>query len=153
MPLPEEVQGPLLLADLVDSAEDAAAMYNRHPYGLAAAVFTESDLRFERLASMLEAGAVNHNRGTIVASARYPNAGLGRSGGGAECNDGLIRACTWPQATLSANGPFDPSHRVPGMAWPAAMGRLDPTSVTTPPYRPGGDDADVGPVDLVRKRS
>ncbi len=152
MPLPEEVQGPLLLADLVDSAEDAATMYNRHPYGLAVAVFTDSDLRFERLAALIQAGAVNHNRGTIVASARYPNAGLGRSGQGAECNEGLLRACTWPQATLSASGPFDPSHRVPGMSWPKEMGLLDPSTVTTPPYRPGRDDADVGPADLVRKQ-
>jgi succinylglutamic semialdehyde dehydrogenase len=150
-PLPEDVQGPLLVATLVDSAEDAAARYGEHPYGLAAAVFTESDLRFERLAGLLEAGAVNWNRGTIVASARYPNAGLRRSGHGAECNEGLLRACTWPQATLAAAGPFDPSHRVPGMAWPLEMGVVDPTTMRTPPYRPSNDDADVGPADLVRK--
>ncbi|MCP4869134.1 MAG: aldehyde dehydrogenase [Proteobacteria bacterium] len=154
VPLPEEVEGPFLLAALVDDAEAAAELYNAHPYGLAAAVFTESQVRFEQLAAMLKAGAVNWNRGTIVASARYPNAGLDRSGGGAEANEGLLRACTWPQSTLSAAGRFDPSHRVPGMGWPEVMGVVDPSSLQTPPYQPdSSDDADVGPVDLVRSRS
>lgn len=154
VPLPEEVEGPFLLASLVDDAETAARLYNAHPYGLAAAVFTESQVRFETLAAMLKAGAVNWNRGTIVASARYPNAGLDRSGGGAEANEGLLRACTWPQSTLSAAGRFDPSHRVPGMGWPDVMGVVDPSSLQTPPYQPdSADDADVGPVDLLRSRS
>ena len=149
--LPEEIDGPFLLAALVDDAETAARLYNAHPYGLAAAVFTESQVRFEQLAAMLRAGAVNWNRGTIVASARYPNAGLERSGGGAEANEGLLRACTWPQSTLSAAGRFDPSHRVPGMGWPSEMGVVDPSSLTTPPYAPeSADDADVGPKDLVQ---
>ena len=148
VPLPEEIQGPLLLACLVDDAEDAASLFDAHPYGLAAAVFSESQVRFERLASLLRAGAVNWNRGTIVASARYPNAGLDRAGRGAEANDGLLRACTWPQSTLSALGRFDPSHRVPGMGWPTEMGVVDPSSLRTPPYRPSDDDADVGVRDL-----
>lgn len=148
LPLPEDVQGPLLVACLVDTAEEAAELYEAHPYGLAAAVFTESQVRFEGLSGMLRAGAVNWNRGTIVASARYPNAGLARSGRGAEANDGLLRACTWPQSTLSAVGRFDPSHRVPGMGWPTEMGVIDPSSLRTPPYRPSDDDADVGVRDL-----
>jgi acyl-CoA reductase-like NAD-dependent aldehyde dehydrogenase len=154
VPLPEEVDGPFLLAALVDDAETAVQLYNDHPYGLAAAVFTESQVRFEALAAMLRAGAVNWNRGTIVASARYPNAGLDRSGGGAEANGGLLLTCTWPQSTLSAGGRFDPSHRVPGMGWPEEMGTIDPSSLQTPPYDPeSADDADVGVEDLIRTRS
>ena len=120
-PLPEEVQGPLLVACLVDDPEHAAVAFNDHPYGLAAAIFTSSEARFRYLASVVRAGAVNWNRGTTVASARYPNAGLGRSGHGAETNVGLLYACTWPQSSLAASGPFDPSYRVPGMDWPAEM--------------------------------
>ena len=121
VPLPEEVQGPLLIASLVEEPEEAADAYNRHPYGLAAAIFTGSEARFRYLASIVRAGALNWNRGTTVASARYPNAGLDRSGYGAESNAGLLRACTWPQSSLSASGPFDPSYRVPGLGWPEEM--------------------------------
>ena len=122
-PQPEGVEGPLLVATLVDHAEDAISAYNRHPYGLAASIFTQDPHRFEGLSSQLSAGAVNWNRGTIVASARFPNAGLRRSGQGAETNGALLLACTWPQSILMATRPFDPSHRVPGMSWPG-----DPSS-------------------------
>jgi hypothetical protein len=106
---------------MVDDPEHAAVAFNDHPYGLAAAIFTSSEARFRYLASVVRAGAVNWNRGTTVASARYPNAGLGRSGHGAETNVGLLYACTWPQSSLAASGPFDPSYRVPGMDWPAEI--------------------------------
>ncbi len=150
---PEDVEGPLLLARLVDDAEQAAYAYNRHPYGLSAAVFTESELRFSGLAQIVEAGAVNWNRGTIVASARYPNAGLRGSGWGAEANGELMRACTWPQASLGATGRFNPAHRVPGMAWPKEMGTIDPSSVSTPPYRPDDDTTELLPPELLPTKS
>jgi alpha-ketoglutaric semialdehyde dehydrogenase len=146
---PEDVQGPLLLAQLVDDAEEAAIAYNQHPYGLSAAVFTESELRFSGLAQILVAGAVNWNRGTIVASARYPNAALRGSGWGAEANGELMRACTWPQSSLGATGRFNPAHRVPGMNWPEAMGVIDPSSVNTPPYRPDDETTDILPPELL----
>jgi acyl-CoA reductase-like NAD-dependent aldehyde dehydrogenase len=137
--LPEEVEGPLLVLQLVDDAADAVAAYNSHPYGLAAAIFTSSENRFHELARDLRAGAVNWNRGTIVASVRFPNAGLRRSGKGAEGNAALLLACTWAQSNLAVNSTFDPSHRVPGMRWPEEMGTIDPTSLATPPYRPDDD--------------
>ena len=146
---PEEVEGPLLLARLVEDAEQAALAYNQHPYGLAAAVFTESELRFSGLAQILQAGAVNWNRGTIVASARYPNAALRASGYGAEANSELMRVCTWPQSSLGAMGRFNPAHRVPGMAWPAAMGVIDPSSVSTPPYRPDDETTEILPPEIL----
>lgn len=122
-PQPEDVEGPLLVATLVDRAEDAVEAYNRHPFGLAASIFCRDPARFEALAAAVSAGCVNWNRGTIVASARFPNAGLRRSGQGAEGNASLMLACTWPQATLGAAvGTFDPTHRVPGMPWPADFG-------------------------------
>ena len=117
--------------------EDAAEMYNSHPYGLSAAVFTEDERRFHGVARMLRAGAVNWNRGTIVASARFPNAALARSGLGARSNAALLDATTFPQSRLGAAGRFDPTHRVPGMEWPPEMGVPDPTSARTPPYVPG----------------
>ncbi len=135
---PEEVEGPLLLAEIVPDAEHAVTRYNRHPYGLSSAVFTASERRFGALASSLDSGAVNWNRGTIVASARFPNVGLGRSGLGAETNAAMLYTCTYAQSRLGTSGRFDPSHRVPGMAWPAEMGLIDPSAASTPPYRPGG---------------
>lgn len=136
---PEEVEGPLLLARLVDDEDEAVRRYNQHPYGLSAAVFTASERRFNAIADALRAGAVNWNRGTIVASARFPNVGLGRSGLGAESNAALLYSCTYAQSRLGTSGRFDPSHRVPGMQWPSEMGIIDPSSIKTPPFRPGGE--------------
>jgi len=134
---PEEIEGPLLVAHVIDSAEEAVERYNAHPFGLSAAVFTEDQRRFEALASRLRAGSVNWNRGTIVASARFPNAALSRSGFGTLSNAALLRSCTFPQSRLGTGGRFDPSHRVPGMSWPPEMGVIDPTAASTPPYLPG----------------
>ncbi len=106
---------------------------------MSAAIFTSQQSRFDSLAPRICAGTVNHNRGTIVTSSRFPNAGMRGSGQGAEANAQLMLAASWPQATLSASGRFDPSHRVPGMAWPQEMGIIDPSSLATPPYRPGDD--------------
>lgn len=134
---PEEIEGPLLLAQLVGTADEAVERYNRHPYGLAASVFTASERRYRGLADTLQAGTVNWNRGTIVASARFPNVGLCRSGLGAESNAAMLFSCTYAQSRLGTSGRFDPSHRVPGMAWPTEMGTIDPSSMSTPPFRRG----------------
>ena len=134
---PEEVEGPLLLAQLVDSAEEAVELYNAHPFGMSTAIFTSDERRFAGLANHLRSGTVNWNRGTIVASARFPNAALGHSGFGASSNASLLYSCTFPQSRLGTAGRFDPSHRVPGMAWPEEMGVVDPSSAATPPYVPG----------------
>jgi alpha-ketoglutaric semialdehyde dehydrogenase len=131
---PEEVEGPLVIAQLVDSLDEGIDAYNAHPYGMAAAVFCAGRARFESVARRVLAGSVNWNRGTIVASARFPNAGLRRSGDGAEGNAALLLATTTSQSTLIGSGRFDPRHRVPGMAWPEAMGTLEPVDAHTPPY-------------------
>ncbi len=144
--LPEEIEGPLLVLQVIDDAREAVAAYNRHPYGLAAAIFTKTESRFHELARDLRAGAVNWNRGTIVASVRFPNAGLRRSGKGAEGNAALLLACTWAQSNLAVNSPFDPSHRVPGMPWPEEMGTVDPSSLATPPFRPDDDTMILAPL-------
>jgi succinylglutamic semialdehyde dehydrogenase len=136
---PEDIEGPLIIARLVDSLDTAVDLYNAHPYGMAAAVFCESRARFEALARRLRAGAVNWNRGTIVASARFPNAGLKRSGRGAEGNAALLTAATTSQSTLMGSGTLDPRHRVPGMAWPETMGGVQAVDAHTPPFRRGVD--------------
>ncbi len=145
--LPEEVEGPLLVVQVVEDAESAVEAYNAHPYGLAASVFSSSGQRFQQLARKLRAGSVNWNRGTIVASVRFPNTGLRRSGKGAEGNAALLLACTWAQSNLAINRPFDPSHRVPGMPWPEEMGTIDPTTLVTPPFRPGDDTVILPPAE------
>jgi len=137
---PEEIEGPLLLGVLVGDAEEAVDAFNAHRYGLAASIFTEDEARFRALSAQLRSGCVNWNRGTVVESSRFPNAGLRGSGGGAEGNGDLALAATWAQSTLAASGRFDPSRRPPGMAWPSdVMGVIDPTSLATPPYNPADD--------------
>ncbi|HEY6760557.1 MAG TPA: aldehyde dehydrogenase [Baekduia sp.] len=81
----EEVFGPVLAVMAFDDEDEAVAMANASPFGLAAGVWTESVRRAHRVAHRLEAGSVWVNTYRMVA----PNApfggfkmsGLGRENG------------------------------------------------------------------------
>lgn len=76
----EEFFAPLLLVQAVDDDDSAVAHANASPYGLAAGVFCATEERFERMASDLEVGICNWNRGTVGSSSRLPFGGVKASG-------------------------------------------------------------------------
>lgn len=76
----EELFGPSLLVQPCADEEEALTLANDTRYGLAAAVFTASEARFEGLASRLAVGLCNWNRGTVGSSSQLPFGGVGASG-------------------------------------------------------------------------
>jgi succinylglutamic semialdehyde dehydrogenase len=76
----DEFFAPLLLVQAVDDDDSAVAHANASPYGLAAGVFCATEERFDRVASELEVGICNWNRGTVGSSSRLPFGGVKASG-------------------------------------------------------------------------
>ncbi len=80
----EEIFGPVLAMMPFDSEEEAIALANDTPYGLAAFVQTGDPARAERVAARLRAGAVHINGGVYRYGSPfggYKQSGTGREGG------------------------------------------------------------------------
>lgn len=76
----EELFGPDIGIEVVDSDEQAIELINQSPYGFANSVFTGSSERFEAFYRNTRSGILNRNRSTNKASPRLPFGGVGRSG-------------------------------------------------------------------------
>ena len=86
----EEIFGPVLVMMPFDTEEDAIAMANDTPYGLAAYIQTGSRERAERVAAKLRVGAVHINGGAYNYGSPfggYKQSGNGREGGLAGIED------------------------------------------------------------------
>lgn len=79
----EELFGPVAVVHKVASAEEAIALANESPYGLAASIYTADVERARSLAGDLESGMVWIN-GTSKSSPDLPFGGVKRSGVGRE---------------------------------------------------------------------
>ncbi|MGK2929501.1 MAG: NAD-dependent succinate-semialdehyde dehydrogenase [Acidimicrobiales bacterium] len=78
----EETFGPVAVVLSVASADEALALANDTPYGLAASVWTSTE-RGEAMATHIEAGQVVVN-GIVKTDPRLPSGGIKRSGYGRE---------------------------------------------------------------------
>lgn len=88
----EETFGPLAVVMAADDAEHALALANDTPYGLGAAIWTETE-RGVALARSIEAGQVAVN-GIVKSDPRLPSGGIKRSGYGRELGPHGIREFT-----------------------------------------------------------
>ena len=85
----EETFGPVAVVMVADDAEQALAIANDTPYGLAASVWTSTE-RGEAMARRIEAGQVAVN-GIVKTDPRLPSGGIKRSGYGRELGPHGIR--------------------------------------------------------------
>jgi acyl-CoA reductase-like NAD-dependent aldehyde dehydrogenase len=86
----EETFGPVAAVIRARDADQAIALANRSPYGLAASVWTGDPKRGEDMAGAIEAGVVFVN-GVVQSDPRLPFGGVKRSGYGRELSEFGIR--------------------------------------------------------------
>lgn len=97
----EEVFGPVLVAIPFDTEEEAVALANRSPYGLAAGVFTGDTGRALRVSAALQAGTVWVNTWNIL-DASLPFGGYKQSGWGREMGEQALDAYLETKSTVIA---------------------------------------------------
>ena len=76
----EELFAPVLTVEVARDEDDLLARANLGNYGLAAAVFTQNQTRFERFADDLDVGLCNWNRASVGSSSKLPFGGRRASG-------------------------------------------------------------------------
>ncbi len=97
-----ELFAPDLAVQVADSIDDAIALANDTPFGLSAAVFTQSLESFEYCADALRVGVLHHNRSSAGASGRLPFGGIKASGNHRPAGTLMGASCVFPQAVLHA---------------------------------------------------
>jgi (Z)-2-((N-methylformamido)methylene)-5-hydroxybutyrolactone dehydrogenase len=93
----EEVFGPVLAVTRFETEDEAVALANGTPYGLAAGVWTEDVRRAHRVAHRLRAGNVWVNSYRVVAP-NVPFGGFGASGFGRESGQEAVHEYTETKA-------------------------------------------------------
>lgn len=99
-----EVFGPLLRISVVDSLDEAIAQANATKYGLAASIFSKSQVSIDRFLAEARAGCVNVNAGTAGASSKLPFGGLGHSGNHRPAGSFSLDYCAYPVAGMLEHG-------------------------------------------------
>ncbi len=93
-----ELFGPDVHIEVVGDDDEAIATVQHSPYGFANAVFTADQGRFERFYQSTQAGILNRNRSTNMASPRLPFGGVGRSGNHRPAGSYALRNAVIPTA-------------------------------------------------------
>ncbi len=93
-----ELFAPLIEIFAVSDMDDAIALHNQSPFGLAASVYTRSETVFWELADQLLAGNVYGNLPTTQSPSTLPFGGLGDSGSRHPGGRGFIRFTSDEQA-------------------------------------------------------
>jgi len=100
----EEIFGPVVTIAPFRGDDDAVALANATPYGLAASLWTENLTRAHRLADAIACGTVWINC-WLLRDLRVPFGGMRRSGVGREGGDEALRFFTEPKNVCVATGP------------------------------------------------
>lgn len=108
----EEVFGPIAAVLKFRDEEEAVAIANDTPYGLAAGVWTSTVARAHRVAARLRAGTVwiNNYRKTSYATpfGGYKQSGLGRENGADALREFTEEKSVWVDAGQGIKDPFNP---------------------------------------------
>lgn len=113
----DELFGPDIAVYPVDDLDQAVALANGTRYGLAAAVFTETEDAFERAADGLRVGVLHWNQSSAGASGRLPFGGVGDSGNHRPAGILAGQFCAWPQAVRPSPPASTPLPKWPGLTF------------------------------------
>ncbi|ANY06531.1 aldehyde dehydrogenase [Pseudonocardia sp. HH130630-07] len=106
----EEVFGPVLAALTFTDEDEAVALANDTPYGLAAAVWTKDVHRAHRVAGRIRAGSVWINAYRVVAPSvpfgGFGHSGLGRENGVHAVDEYLEEKSVWVELSGGTRDPF-----------------------------------------------
>ena len=98
----EEVFGPVLSLNRVDSLEAAITLANDTAYGLSAGLISSDQAAYQQFVHQIRAGIVNWNRQTTGASGRLPFGGCGMSGNNRPAGFYSADYCSFPVASLES---------------------------------------------------
>lgn len=106
----EEVFGPVLAAYTFSTEEEALALANDTPFGLAGAVWTKDIHRGHRVAAKLRAGTVWINAYRVIAPnvpfGGFGDSGLGRENGIDAVNEYTENKAVWVELSGATRDPF-----------------------------------------------
>lgn len=100
-----ETFAPLVQVSVADELQDAIDQANATEFGLAAAVFTNTDMTWRECVRGLRAGCVNWNNGTAGASSKLPFGGVGRSGNLRPAGSFALDSTVFPVACMEVAAP------------------------------------------------
>jgi succinylglutamic semialdehyde dehydrogenase len=95
-----ELFGPDLAVFVAADLDEAIAIADETPYGLAAALYTQDRAAFEEVADRLRVGVLHWNRSSAGASSRLPFGGVKDSGNHRPAGILATQSTTYPMAVL-----------------------------------------------------
>ncbi len=115
--LREELFGPHVSFEIAENPAEAFGRAANTPYGLSAALFSESLDALEDFYDVVRAGVINFNRSTNGASGLLPFGGTGMSGNWRPAGSCAPRLSTYPVALMKAEF----GHQTPNAALDAQL--------------------------------
>ncbi len=111
----EEMFGPLLQVIHVPDFDTAIEVANKTNYGLAAGLFSDSQVHYERFYREIKAGIINWNTQTTGASSTAPFGGVGHSGNYRPSAYYAADYCNYPVASMESPALDLPKTIAPGI--------------------------------------
>ncbi len=111
-----EIFGPNVSFYKVKDFDETLDIVNSTGYGLAMAIFTNSNVLYKKALLEAKVGLLNLNRTTNGASSRLPFGGMGKSGNDRPSAHFAIQYCSVPVASLEDQTSFDKTKMLPGIS-------------------------------------
>jgi succinylglutamic semialdehyde dehydrogenase len=98
-----EIFGPMIQIQYVDTFEEAIIAANNTSFGLSAGLISDKNSLFDRFVDEISAGVINFNTTTTGASGAAPFGGSGLSGNLRPAGFYAADYCAWPVSSVINN--------------------------------------------------